>query len=296
MPSNPMQRKVRNSYLFGILTMLLISIIIGVIVFLLVIKPEMDAKKAEEQIIYVEACRLTTDVNSGDEISAAVVQTVTVPQTEAPTDYITMIDLTEGTKIAKVDLTMGTVLSEGLIVNDESELDNSLRLIEYNMLTLPIAINIGDYIDIRLTFPNGQDLIVVSKKEVQDIRDNTVSLNLTESEILMMNSAIVEAYIMPSSNLYVVQYSDPGMQTAAIPTYVPTVEVQNLIKVDSNITSEARTYLESRFIPGLRDGYINTQINQYGDERLINIESGIQEQIEKAIQAREDYLTELSGY
>ena len=42
MVANPMQRKVRNSFLLGILVMLIITILIGAIVFLLVIKPNLD--------------------------------------------------------------------------------------------------------------------------------------------------------------------------------------------------------------------------------------------------------------
>ena len=132
--------------------------------------------------------------------------------------------------------------------------------------------------------------------EVEDIYGNTVLLNLTEGEILMMNSAIVEAYIMPTSNLYITKYTQAGDQTAATPTYVPTTEVQNLIAVNANITAEARQNFTNRFIPGMRDYYINPQVNQYSEEAKYNIETGIQEQIEAARSAREEYLSGLEGY
>ena len=54
MPSNPMQRKVRNSFIAGIFVMLLIVLIVGAAVFFLIVKPKMDkAKEEEQQIAYV---------------------------------------------------------------------------------------------------------------------------------------------------------------------------------------------------------------------------------------------------
>ena len=47
MPSNPMQRKVRNSFLLGVLVMLLIAALIGAAIYLLVIKPKVDKEKEE---------------------------------------------------------------------------------------------------------------------------------------------------------------------------------------------------------------------------------------------------------
>ena len=51
MPSNPMQRKVRNSFILGVSVMLGITILIGVIAFFLVIKPKMDAAQKEAERI-----------------------------------------------------------------------------------------------------------------------------------------------------------------------------------------------------------------------------------------------------
>lgn len=291
MPSNPMQRKVRNSFLLGILTMLLLVILIGVIVFLLVLKPKMDKEKAEAAVEYVTVCKLTKNIKSGEEIPAGAIEKIDLPKANVPADAVT----TFSGGMAKVNLTAGTVLSKNLITEDESDLDESLRLVEYNMITLPITIEPGDTIDVRITFENGQDLIVLSKKVVQDIQENTILLNLTEGEILTMNSAIVEAYIMTTSNLYIARYTEPGMQEASKPTYVPTQEVQNLIASDPNISSEARTTLTNRYISGLRDGYINTQLEQYAEERKLNLETKVLEQIESARTARENYLSGMSG-
>lgn len=299
MPSNPMQRKVRNSFLLGIFTMLIIVLLIGAIVFLLVLKPKMDKEKQEATIEYVKVCKLTDNIKSGDEITEDVVTQVDLPKADVPADAMTTLpepeDEDEKIKIiAKVNLAKGTVLSENLITEDESELENSARVIEYNMIALPLGLEIGDIIDIRIAFANGQDLIIVSKKRVQNIEGDTFAVNLTEGEILMMNSAIVEAFVLPSARLHITKYTEPGKQEASVLTYVPTQEVQNLIASDRNITDTARTALTGRFINGLREGYIETQLSQYAEERKLNIETGVQQQIQKARSARENYLSGMS--
>ena len=311
MVANPMQRKVRNSFLLGILVMLIITILIGAIIFIAVIKPIMDKNKEEEQQMYAYAYRLKSgiDVQSGEEITSDMVESVEIPVQTAATDFISSktknsrgelsdIGFVDGYK-SKIDLTEGTILTYSMLYEDE-ETPNSLRYVEYNMITMPTLLDIGSYIDIRLRLPNGQDLIVVSKKEIVNLYDQTAGLNLTEEEILILNSAIVEAYIMKgSAELYMTTYVEPGLQEAAIYTYMPTNEVITLINMDENIVTAARTELATLYSKqGVVDirGQLNNSTSQYGTEAKYNIEAGVQQQIEAAKKAREDYLSELNGY
>ena len=311
MPVNPIKRKTRNAFLLGILTMLLVAIVAGVILFIVLIKPNMEeTKKAEEQVVaYVYRLKTGINVESGKEITSDMVESVEIPINTVATDFITAkvsndkgkttdIPFVDGYK-AKVLLTEGTILTYSMLYEDEKVTD-SLRLMEYNMLTLPIALNVGDYVDVRLRLPNGQDLIVISKKEIKDIYGQTVSMNLKEEEILVLNSAIVEAYIMNgSAELYVAKYVEPGMQQAAVYTYMPTNEVITLINTDENIVSRARNELANLYIKegvmGVR-GQVNNSLLQYSASSKENIEQGIAEQIEAAKKAREAYLSGLEGY
>lgn len=306
MQSNPMQRKSRNSFLLGILVMLIIAIIVAGIFYITVVRKE-ETQEEEEIVAYVYA--LKQNVNSGQEITADMVKQVEVvlkkvkdEKTMSVQDLIPAkqknadgalkdISMVTGYK-SKINLTEGTILSQSMLYEDET-IKNSERLVDFNMLTLPLNVDIGSYVDVRLTLPTGQDLIVLSKKEVKNLYEDTISFYLTEEEILMMNSAIVEAYILPASNIYVTEYVEPGNQSAAKLTYVPTAEVKTLIELDSNITNEARTALQTRFLDSVRTG-IDGQIQNVID-RDSNVETGIQEQIEAAKAARKSYLSGLSG-
>ena len=282
--------------------MLIIAIVVVGILYVTIIKKEQDEKK-EEVIAYVYS--LKQNVNAAQEITPSMVQEVKVTGITTAVDFIpAKTQDSEGNLKStampfgyksKIALSQGTILSYSMLTETEP-IQDSERLVEYNMLTLPMELDIGDYIDIRLQLANGQDLIVISKKEVKNLFGNTISLYLTEEEILMMNSAIVEAYIMPASNIHVIEYIEPGIQSAIQLTYVPTTEVQQLINSNPNITNDAKNSLQSRFTEEVRTS-LNTQTGQYtSQEQLGNIETGIQEQIEAARKAREAYLSGLEGY
>lgn len=300
MPANPMQRKVRNSFLIGMIVMLLVALLVGTLLFMLVVKPLLDEQKGEETVQYTTVYKLKSDVKSGSTISQSMLELVNIPSTDVPSDKIIASNDGGTTKIpfiggkAKINIKKGTILCNSLL-KDEEDKDLSERLVEYNMITLPVALDIGDFVDVRISFANGQDLIIVAGKEVVDIVDTTVTLRLNEGEILMMNSAIVEAYILTTSNLYISKYPEDievGNDEIAAITYEPTAEVKTLMNSNSNITNEARKNFGDRFTVAATREQINSQLSQYSpEEKDINVESGIRSQIEKAKTARENYLS-----
>lgn len=306
MVANPMQKKARNSFLLGMMITLIVCVVIGVLAY--VILSGQEEKKEAEEGVLTYAYRLKVGVKSGEEITLDKVESIIVTEKAVPIGAFaskTKIANSKGKQTwvdkafpsgykSKVDLNAGTILADSLVYEGE-QLTSDVRYVEYNMLVLPTTIYEGDYIDIRLTLPNGQDLIVVSKKEVKSIIGDTIGLELTEGEILMMESAIVEAYIMTASKLYAIQYVEPGIQEAAVKTYTPTAAVQNLIAANANIANEAKRALQVRFDQNMR-GYIDADKGAYAASSQANLESGIQEEIENAKAAREAYLSGLTSY
>ena len=293
MAVNPMQKKARNSFLLGMIITLIVCAIIGVILYIAVIGPENKASK--EKGTATKAYALNRDVKSGQEITADMLSPINTYSNLIPQNYIDSTILTSvesGKKVvAKVDLYKNTILTASTVTTEENTVTKDVRTMEYNMLTLPINLTIGDYVDIRITFPDGQDFIVIAKKEIKNIQGNTVTFDMSEADIVMLNSAIVESYIMKASNIYIAKYVEPGMQEKA--ANVPTAEVIRLIETDSNIVSTAKNELTSRFDANIRN-QMNSTVNQYSEQGLTNVEEGIQKQIEDAKKAREEYLSSLA--
>lgn len=301
MPSNPMQRKVRNSFLLGMVLMLLVALLIGALLFMIIVNPILKKEKEDSARVYAKVYHLTKDVTAGSIITSTMVKEVEVPADTLPPDKINATrikpDTNEEVKVpwtetrAKVNLKKGTILSDSVLTEIE-ELDDSARLVEYNMIRLPVTLEIGEFVDVRITFGNGQDLIVVAKKEIMDIQGSTITLQLTEGEIVTMNSAIVEGYILPTSDFYLTKYSEPGIQKAAEITYAPTQQVINLINSNPNVAAGATKNFNDRYSDTLRKDYIEPLIGQYtDDQKNQNIETGVRQQIDAAKAAREEYLS-----
>ncbi len=297
MATNPMQRKARNSFLLGMLIMLIITG--AIIAFLILQLTNMKKEEQELQASYVKVYTLNRDVDSGEELTSADFTEAEVTNTTAPTDYITPSDL--GTNmIAKISMTRGTVLSREMIYIDETVTGNDVRKQEYNMFLLPTDLVTGDYVDVRLLFPSGADYIVVSKKQVEipniagvDSTD-TISIELSEDEINTLSNAIVEAFKVDGAKLYVNKYTEPGIQEAAIPTYPVNYDVMQLINSNPNIVNEARQALWERYNDSYqRNEVINPAVtNEDADS---NYQSNMNDSISDSITTRQEYLEGLSA-
>lgn len=214
------------------------------------------------------------------------------------------IELSEDPIVAKVNMNKNSIITIDMISKSTEKTTDDLRKQEYNMLVLPSQLESGEYIDVRLAMPSGQDYIVVSKKQVEipqvngvDV-DDTIWIKLTEAEIITMNSAIVEAYKIGGSKLYVTTYTEAGIQNAATPTYVPTGEVMQLINDNPNIVQMAKNELIARYQENagtVRNNVINPAINSNGEEGESNLKTKLEESITNTKESRKEYLDSLGG-
>ncbi len=213
------------------------------------------------------------------------------------------VELAETPIIAKVNMDKNSVITIDMISKSDEKTTNDLRKVEYNMLVLPTQLETGEYIDIRLSLPTGQDYIVVSKKQVEIPQingvdsDDTIWLKLTEDEIITMNRAIVDAYKTIGSTLKVVTYTEAGIQDAAEPTYVPTGEVMELINANPNIVQTAKNELVQRYMSSQDRvrGNINSAINSSGEDGEENLKTKVEESITNSKDNRKKYLESLGG-
>ena len=238
---------------------------------------------------------------------------ITVYQEDATGSYYTQanggaknyIEVTEKPLIAKVDMKMNTIITSSFIARSDEMDTDDVRIQEYNSLVLPVDLFTGDYIDVRLMFPNGQDYIVISKKMVTipdvngEYLTDTIQVKMREDEILTMANAIVEAYKVDGAKLYATKYSDAGSQTASSPTYVVSDEVAKLIEADPNIVAKAMTELSARYnandgaLKNMRSQGINNSLSNYGKDE--NVSQKMEESITSTREARQQYLQSLSG-
>lgn len=308
---NPLEKKARNSFIKG----LVIAGIIGIIGIVILVIQLINMKGAEKQRVDAQknVAVLKQAVRSGDIITSDMIKTVKADADVAPNDVLTSVILSEmslsedGTErevIAKIDIAANTILTTNMLVPSENLRTSDVRKQEYNMIALPADIETGETIDVRFRMPDGTDYVVVSKKKVTVLDEggipslNTIFLELAEGETLMMSNAIVEAYQIKGSRLYISRYVEPGMQSGAITTYVPSANVQNLIASNPNIVTTAKQELINRIQSqgGLNRGNVNSILSTLDqNDRSTDTESKTNEEITRGQDERQKYLDGLGG-
>lgn len=316
MAVNPMQRRARNSFLLGFLLALIIMVCV-VVILLAKIRSLNEAKElleSKQRKVLVA----TTDLKSGDEVTMDSFKMETVQTTMDTTQIVSSDDfefMDENGEIIekydqngnpmtkkivmKIDVPANSMVTKDMIVEDGEQTKDDQRIQEYNMIILPSELKNGEYVDIRIRFPKGQDYIILAKKKIIQCTSDTIWIKLSEEEILSLGNAIVESYTAEGTKLYATTYSEPGMQNAATPTYAVSEAVLNLINSDPNIREEARTALWNRYNSqgqsSQRVGQIDAMLSAYEDGRASAVESGIEEEITSLKNAREEFVQELDG-
>lgn len=147
----------------------------------------------------------------------------------------------------------GQEKEEGMEVLEEDSdgpLTDDMRIQKYTCIRLTERMKKGDYVDIRISFANGADFILLSKKRIQDITlsgedgsENALWMNVSEEEILRISSAEVDAYLNEGCSIYAIQYIQKE-QKAAVMNYKVNDVVEQLIAENPNIVEKAENVLE----------------------------------------------------
>lgn len=180
------------------------------------------------------------DIPPGSFIREQDIKEVRLPAEAAP-DHLPGKDQITGMG-AKIELRKGTLITQAMLFEEEPT-PGDLRHREMKSVWLPSNLRKGDVVDIRVQFPTGQDYIILSKKKIDKLESPAFWTTLDEKEILLLSSAIVDAYLHEAT-LYALTYVEPELQDKAVPTYPPNGEVAKLIARDPNIVKKAEKHLE----------------------------------------------------
>ncbi|NLJ89319.1 MAG: hypothetical protein GX323_00345 [Clostridiales bacterium] len=197
-------------------------------------KYELDLKRVEDQIqskkIYAYKAR--DDIIAGQTIKEEDLEYVEIYSSQASNYYFNKEHFG---MISKIDVRKGTYLLLDMLAKDEKV--SNLRELEYNLLYASSNLKESDYVDVRILFPNGEDYVVLSKKNLKNLNHETGNcfLWLSEKEILDMAGAIVDTYMYPGSKIYTSRYLEPQLQEASVINYKPNLYTLDLTQKNTNI-------------------------------------------------------------
>lgn len=192
---------------------------------------------------------------AGQIIGETAIQPITVPSSLVGEAYITNMSQIVG-KYCKVNIVPGTPITSDLLM---AELyDDTLRDVDISVNSWVVGMRVGDYVDLNITFPYGEDYIVLPRKRVQYIGDKTIKMYLTEEEWHTYQSALVDYYLHASegARLYLKKYVEPGVQPTATAYYAASDAVRTIMKADPNVVSRAAVAAQDSMRPAI-DGILN---------------------------------------
>lgn len=253
-----MKRKKRNRMLIMIVVIVLLALIICSFFEYSKIQ---DLKAANimyqtelsnnQQTVYVA----TDLINAGDIVTDtgenANVEKQTVYTGLESYNYITESKMNTR---AKVDIAAGVPVMYNMVT--DVVVDNDTRDYEISVANLTTDQKENDVVDIRVIFPNGEDYVILSKKQITNLNlENCVfTSQLNEEEILRFASAIVDAYMTTGARIYTTRYVEENIQETSTPNYPVRETTIALINSDPNVVTkatetlnlEARLSLEQR--------------------------------------------------
>lgn len=144
-------------------------------------------------------------------------------------------------KEAIVDISAGEIITSSMVTNPLSQ---DWQEVELYCIWLSTNLKQYDEVDVRILFPNGTDYIVLPKEKLRKLKlqQNNVFLWLTEDEILLLDSAIVDANLH-GAKIYTTKYVKPEVEDANEITYQPTKQIIDLMNSDPNVLIEAKQNL-----------------------------------------------------
>jgi hypothetical protein len=173
---------------------------------------------------------------------------------------------------------------------------------------IPIGLEEGDYVDIRISFPLGQDYIAMTHKRVLAINESALKLVVNEQDFYTYESLKTDLSLYSSTKTYAVKYLEAGIQASAKDYYPMNLEGIETMILDPNMdTSDYADVLASReqlelqlLLPGVRfdegenyDSYVEQGIISEIEWNRVDVSdsvtSGREELLSKFEEAKEYY-------
>lgn len=220
---------------------------------------QLEALLKEQQYNQRHVYEALQDISVGDCLSEELVQYKEVYTSQAQSTFIQKEDFG---KVCLISIPKGTYVQRAMLA--KAAIEDTIRETTYNCIQQSGNVATNDFVDVRLFYPNGENYIVLSKKMIKSCSEDGMQTNfwLSEEEILMMSSAIVDAYLYDGAYLYTTKYVQPTIQEPSIVTYQVSIPCQKLIENNPNIveiaasclSTKLREFLENRLTNGMTTG------------------------------------------
>ena len=191
-----------------------------------------------------EAYTVIKQTEPGEQITDEMLDIISVPASMLNDSFVMDPSLIVG-KYSKVAILPGTPITSDVLmdedINDKNALYHTVREYDVVVNLWPIGLKIGDYVDMRIIMPYGEEYIVLSHMRVNGMSDKTVKFLMTEAQINLYQSALVDYYLNSAQgvSIYFTKYIEPGVQKPALITYKVSDAIMEAMKKNGNLYATA---------------------------------------------------------
>lgn len=179
---------------------------------------------------------LDCDAKGGTEIKESDLKEVQIPSSIASQCVTNKEDIKD--KYYLIDLEAGKLLTTNLV--EDVVIDNDSRYLDIVCDETPMGIEVGDYVDIRISFTLGQDFIALTHKKVAAMSDNTLKIIANQKDIQVYQSMVVDKAVYSGTKIYAIQYVEGGVQKKAKNYYPIRIEDLTTLVQDPNVKSSLK--------------------------------------------------------
>lgn len=192
-------------------------------------------------------------VRPGTEISMDDFIEMSIPASAVSEDSITDLSMLFGTDPTvplaendklyyKVTINPGTPITKDLLMHDRFDNPYYERDLAFDFK--PVGLKIGDYVNVLVRLPDGEQMMALSHKRVYGIYENVIKLKLTQGELAVYDTCLVDkaTYSTLGWQMYPVKYVEPGLAYGSEPLqwYPVSISEHEYISDDMNIPDKKR--------------------------------------------------------
>lgn len=188
---------------------------------------------------FADVFTVKTSVKMGQEIKEEDLILQTVPTSSIPNNVITNKESLIG-NYYRIGFEPGVTITSDFITVEEyigAVYDRDVFLD-----SIPVGTKVGDYLDIRVVLPGGEEFVVLKHKRVNARYDNAVKMNFDESDLWLYTSMNVDRalYKDVGFKIYSTKYVDPGAHEDVVAYYPVRKEVVDIMNINANLTEVQR--------------------------------------------------------
>ena len=186
---------------------------------------------------------LKNSVTPGTIVVSDMFESVTWPSNLVTEQMLTDTATVLG-KEFKIAVNPGTPLTKNMFM--DSGLEDSTRDRDLVLDRYTVGLHPGDYIDIRMTMPYGDDYVVIPRIRIWEVNDNTLKVHLTETQWMQYQGAFIDYCLNRAygCTLYADKYVEPGLQQQAVAYYAVPTNIAALVQKNPNILTPDKNDME----------------------------------------------------